>query len=185
MLACMKLVMPIAAAIAIATTPTAVSAQLIEAGLPLGDERDPYAPAVDRFLQLVVQYTRWPDRPQRPIACVLTPADHADAVLESAKSANSTIIATVVSVDTLASTRCDIVYMGRISLREQREITDRMRGRAVVTVAENDPACRSRAMFCLLFEARSLSFRMNIDSISRSLIRVDPRVLRMGAGARL
>ena len=36
---------------------------------------------------------------------------------------------------------------------------------------------------CLLFQADSLSFRMNLDALSRSGVRIDPRVLRMGGRA--
>ena len=89
-----------------------------------------------------------------------------------------------VGVDGASSAGCEIVYIGRLSLEQQRAITDRLRGTAVLTIAENDPACRSRAMFCLLFEAEALNFRLNIDAVANSQIRIDPRVLRMGAGGR-
>ena len=52
-------------------------------------------------------------------------------------------------------------------------------GRPVVTIVEADLACRSGAMFCLLYAPQSLSFRLSIDAVSRSTVRIDPRVLRL------
>ena len=52
-------------------------------------------------------------------------------------------------------------------------------GMPVLTIAESDPGSSSEAMFALTFKPAGLSFRMNIDAISRSGLKVDPRVLRV------
>ena len=153
-------------------------------GLPLGNEADPYAPAVARLVRAVVQYSRWPGSPRTLRACVVGPADHADDLLSGRELRAMGVVASAVAPEAVRPTGCEIVYLGRLSLEQQREMTDRVRGAATLTIAENDPACRSRAMFCLLFEADSLNFRLNIDAVSDSQIRIDPRVLRLGAGDR-
>lgn len=153
-----------------------------DVGLPLGNEADPYGPAVARLVRSVVQYTRWPGEPYRLRACVVGPADHADYLLAGSEVRTVGVTASTVSADAVRPANCEIVYVGRLSLEQQRAVTARMRGAAVLTIAENDPACRSRAMFCLLFEAEALSFRLNIDSVANSQVRIDPRVLRLGAG---
>lgn len=160
----------------------ASTAQPTPAGLPLGDEADPYSAVVARLVRAIVQYSRWPGDQRKLRACVVGPADHADDLLAGKQV--STIGVSVVKrgVDAVGASDCDIVYLGRLALDDQRLVTARMRGEAVLTIAENDPACRSRAMFCLLFEAEALSFRLNIDSVANSQVRVDPRVLRLGAG---
>lgn len=152
------------------------------AGLPLGDEADPYAAAVARLARAVVQYSRWPGEPRALRACVVGPTDHADDLLAGKEIASVGVTASRRSVEAVQAAECDIFYIGRLGIEEQRLVTDRMRGEAVLTIAENDPACRSRAMFCLLFEADALSFRLNIDAVANSQMRVDPRVLRLGAG---
>lgn len=65
-----------------------------------------------------------------------------------------------------------------------RALTAQARGRGVLTIAEADPDCRSQAMFCLLFTPQAATFRMNIDAIARSGLKVDPRVLRISQGGR-
>ena len=153
-------------------------------GLPLGNEADPYAPAVARLVKAVVQYTRWPRNLPPKRVCVVGPTDHANDMLAGREIGKVGFSAVQVGADSVSAAGCEIVYIGRLSLEQQRAITDRMRGAAVLTIAENDPACRSRAMFCLLFEADSLNFRLNIDAVSSSQVRIDPRVLRMSAGDR-
>lgn len=155
---------------------------LTKAGLPLGDEPDPYSPAVSRMISLIALYTRWPASKETLRACIVPPADHAGDIREVRLASGEMLRPASVSAQAATPGNCDIVYLGRLSLAEQREVTERLRGSAVLTIAENDPACRSRAMFCLLFQSDSLSFRLNIDSVSRSQVRVDPRVLRMGLG---
>ena len=63
-----------------------------------------------------------------------------------------------------------------------RQLTDAVRGRGVLTIAEVDPDGRAQAMFSLLFRPGALNFRLNIDAVSRSGLKVDPRVLRLAQG---
>ena len=74
---------------------------------------------------------------------------------------------------------CDVVYIGSVPLPAQRQLTAAVRGRGVLTIAENDPGSSSEAMFALTYKPGGLSFRLNIDAVSRSGLRVDPRVLRV------
>jgi hypothetical protein len=130
----------------------------------------------------IVQYSRWPDNPRRLRACVVGPADHAEDLIEGREVTAVGVDVVRRDVASVKPDECQIVYLGRLGIDDARIVTARMRGHAVLTIAENDPACRSRAMFCLLFEAQSLSFRLNIDAVSQSQVRVDPRVLRLAEG---
>lgn len=163
--------------------PKVSAAPRTEVGLPLANDADPYERPAARVVTLLAGFTHWPNRPESLRLCVVQPADHAGGLTALGFARETGILATLVTAQTVAEVNCQIVYVGRMSIVEQRAITDAFRGRPTLTVAENDPACRSRAMICLLFEANSLSFRLNIDAISRSGVRIDPRVLRMGRGA--
>ena len=50
------------------------------------------------------------------------------------------------------------------------------------TITDDDAACIYGAMFCLSNRAASLSFSVNLDAIGRGPLKIDPRVLRIGAG---
>jgi hypothetical protein len=64
--------------------------------------------------------------------------------------------------------RCDALYIGQLDPEPTRRLFAEMRGKPVTTIAEDDPDCRSGAMFCLLSTARGLSFQLNLDAVSRS-----------------
>src|SRR5690606_14087114 len=111
--------------------------------------------------------------------CLAGPTRHTDRIVEQ-PLARSRVLRPV-AIDTVAesTSRCDAVYLGQMSLDDQRRFTMAAHNRPILTIAESDPACRGGAMVCLLFEAGGVSFRINIDAVSRSQVRVDPRVLRM------
>jgi hypothetical protein len=76
---------------------------------------------------------------------------------------------------------CHVAYFGKLDPAALRQAVLSVRGKGVLTIAENDPMCRSQAMFCLKPNGQSLGFAVNIDAVSRSGLKVDPRVLRMAA----
>lgn len=119
--------------------------------------------AVGRIVQSITEYTTWPRRENPVTLCVIGPASHANG-LDGLRLADGRLIdRQTVTVATL---------------------TARVRGQGVLTIAEFDPDCRSQAMFCLLYPPQAVTFRMNIDAIARSGLKVDPRVLRISQGGR-
>ena len=77
---------------------------------------------------------------------------------------------------------CDVVYIGALPAADQRELTSRLAGSEIMTIAEADPLCRSQAMFCLIEAGNVVNFRLNVEAVARSGLRVDPRVLRLAVG---
>lgn len=149
-----------------------------------GAEASPHAGAVVRTVRSLVEYTRWPQPPNPVELCVAGPASHAGQLDAVRLNDGRTLNRRVVTASPAALAGCDVVYIGRVPLAGQRQLTAAVRGRGVMTVAEADPDCRSEAMFCLIYPARGLSFRLNVDAVSRSGLRVDPRVLRVSQGGR-
>lgn len=137
-----------------------------------------------RTVRSLVEYTRWPQPPNPVELCVAGPASHAGQLDAVRLNDGRTLNRRVVTASPAALAGCDVVYIGRVPLAGQRQLTAAVRGRGVMTVAEADPDCRSEAMFCLIYPARGLSFRLNVDAVSRSGLRVDPRVLRVSQGGR-
>ncbi|QEA16367.1 YfiR family protein [Novosphingobium ginsenosidimutans] len=141
-----------------------------------------YDPAVARVVQSLVEYTRWPS-PRNPLRlCVAGPALYAGR-LDGLRLADGRLIERrTLPPGAVTAGACDAVYIGQLAPPAQRQLTTVLRGRGVMTVAEADPACRSQAMFCLSFSAQAVSFRLNVDAVARSGLRVDPRVLRLSTG---
>nr|WP_301332516.1 YfiR family protein [Parerythrobacter lacustris] len=153
---------------------------MTEVGLPLGNEAEPYSPVVAKLVSSIIVYSTWPQKPSKIDVCLVGPAEFADRLVSKRISGEKTLSVKKVSISTVAASGCNVAYLGRLSMQEQRAVTAGLKGQPVLVIAENDPACRSNASICLLFQADSLSFRMNLDALSRSGVRIDPRVLRMG-----
>lgn len=152
--------------------------------MPLGPSAggDPYAGAAARTVRGIMEYTRWP-QPRSPLTlCVAGPARHADQIGNQRLADGRQVVRRNVAAQPAALAGCDAVYIGSIALPAQRQLTAAVRGRGVLTIAENDPGTSSEAMFAFIYKPNSLSFRMNIDAVSRSGLRVDPRVLRVANG---
>lgn len=164
----------------------AAVAQPTPASLPVRPGTGGDAEATARLVGSIVAYTRWPKPLQTVQLCVVGPADHADRLGEGVLVPGLPPVRRrdlSPDVATIADT-CDVVYLGRLPLPLLRRITAATRGNAVVTIAEADLAGQSEAMFCLDFAPGALSFRMNIDAISRSGVRIDPRILRLSREVR-
>lgn len=147
-----------------------------------GARDDSVAVETARIVTGIIEFTRWPG-PAAPLTlCVAGPAQHA-ARLDGLRLADGrTIQRRQVAPLPIAVGGCNALYIGQVEPAATRALTAAARGRAVLTIAEADPTCRSQAMFCMVHEPRSISFRMNIDAIARSGLRVDPRVLRLAEG---
>lgn len=149
------------------------------AGVPEGGA---YAPAVARVVQSLVEYTRWPT-PRNPLRlCVAGAALYAGRLDGLRLADGRTIERRSLPPAAVAQAGCEAVYIGQLPLPAQRQLTAALRGRGVMTIAEADPACRSQAMFCLSFTPQAVSFRLNVDAVARSGLKVDPRVLRLSTG---
>lgn len=152
------------------------------ADMPLGAGvagGDPFAGAVARTVKAIVDYTRWPQQKSLLVLCVAGTARHASQLGGWRTASGQEVQRSNVAATTTALGGCDVLYIGSISLPVQRQLTAAVRGKGILTIAESDPGNVSEAMFAFDYLPQSLSFRLNIDAVSRSGLRVDPRVLRI------
>ena len=155
------------------------------AGMPLGTAapgESAYAGATARAVKAVIDYTRWPQRYDPLVLCVAGPVLHAARLggirLADGRQVERRNVAPVVQ----ALGGCHVLYIGQVPISSQRQLTAAVRGKGVLTIAEADPAGTSEAVISLTYQPGALSFRLNIDAISRSGLRIDPRVLRISQG---
>ncbi|MDP3906112.1 YfiR family protein [Novosphingobium sp.] len=171
------------ALLALAAVPLVGAADLVLVPVA-GGANDPYAAPVGRIVQSITEYTSWPTRQNPVTLCVVGPAAHAERLDDLRLADGRLIERRTVALTGFAPAACDALYIGRVAMPDMRILTAQARGRGVLTIAEADPDCRSQAMFCLLFPPQAVTFRMNIDAIARSGLKVDPRVLRISQGGR-
>ena len=94
--------------------------------------------------------------------------------------AGSVLVRRLSAAAVVSRNDCDILFLGRMPVADRRQLIAWVRGRAVLTITDDDTQCVFGAMFCLSGRAASLSFSVNLDAIARGPLRIDPRVLSIG-----
>lgn len=158
---------------------------LAMASMPLGEQSrggSAYEGAAARTVRGIMEYARWPQRRDPTVLCVVGPALHAGQLGAFRMADGRQVQRRNVAASTAAVVGCDVLYLGQLAIPVQRQLTAAVRGRGVLTIAEVDPANASEAMFAFTYQPTSLSFRLNIDAVSRSGMKIDPRVLRVAKG---
>lgn len=157
----------------------------IMADIPLGPAipgESRYAGAVVRTVRGMIEYTRWPQRHDPLVLCVAGPTRHAGQLESIRLSDGRRVDRRNINATPGALGGCHVLYLGDMAITLQRQLTEAVRGRGVLTIAEADPSNAAEAMFAFTYKPNGLSFRLNVDAVSRSGLRVDPRVLRLSQG---
>lgn len=156
-----------------------VSVMVTPASVEYGPGGTGRSRATAQVVSSIISYTRWPTKPDLLRVCVVGPASYADNIAGLGPISGMAVEVVQVPAARASASDCTVIYAGALALPQQRELMDGARGRQILTIAEADPGCRSQAMVCLVYEERGLTFELNIDAVSRSGLRVDPRILRL------
>jgi hypothetical protein len=136
-----------------------------------------------RLIGGIMSYARWPNSaPTQPhVMCVIgTPRFSAPmpALITSGGRSTRTHVAS--AQDVVNGENCDALFLGRMLVADRQRLIAWVRAKPILTITDDDPSCAYGAMFCLQNHGQSVNFTVNIDAVSRSQMRVDPRVLRIG-----
>ena len=144
-------------------------------------ETDGRSQAVAQKVLGILGYTRWPQEPAVVRLCVLGPTEYADELLKGGKlpSGRPVQVRRMRFDDPLLPAECDAVYAGTVSGGEWRELLFRVAGQPLLSISERKSLCSVGAMFCLDVLGSSVAFEVNLDSLARSGVRVNPRVLQL------
>lgn len=133
---------------------------------------------VARTVGGMISYTRWPEA--RPVIrlCVSGATAYAGGFGRVGQTAGRPVSALLVAPGS-ATQGCDVLYLGDMNAIDRQRMMLSIRNRPVLSIAESDPDCRGGTIFCLSVRPDRVGFRLSIDAISRSAVRIDPRVLRI------
>ncbi|MFT3815904.1 MAG: YfiR family protein [Acidovorax sp.] len=144
-------------------------------------QTDERSQAVAHTVFGILGYTRWPTELQTVRLCVVGPTEYADELLKGAllQGARQTAVRRMRLDDSHLNTECDSVYAGSLSDDEWRQLVARIGNRPLLSISERQDLCRIGGMFCLDVRPSGVSFEINLDSVARSGVRVNPRVLQL------
>lgn len=137
---------------------------------------------VARTVGGMISYTRWPEPRAVVNICVTGTTAYGDGLGGAAAVAGRPVtVRRVLPGNEVAG--CDVLYIGRMRDSDRQRTMQSIRDRPVLSIAESDPACRGGSIFCLRPLPDRVGFRFSIDAVSRSAVRIDPRVLRIALPA--
>lgn len=130
----------------------------------------------------IISYTHWPADPRPITICVIANPAHAEGLLSNITAAGKPITAREMAVDDpTVTSACNVLYLGALGEKERLALRASLAGHPILTIGETGPACGAGSMFCLRFESNRVGLQMNLDSIARSGVHVDPHVLLLSA----
>jgi hypothetical protein len=171
------------AAIAVA----AAAALIVPAGVAAQDKPPTNNELSGVVVWGIVSYTRWPLENGPMKFCLLGESAHAAVIRRAAETLQ--FRRAVVLRETLPTVEavegCDVAYFGFLPEQQTTLLLRALVGLPVLTIGEGAAFCSAGGMFCLLPDAGAAAanddvlFATNLDVISRSSLRVTPRVLRL------
>lgn len=131
--------------------------------------------STNKMVESILSFSYWPNLEGQPLLCVSQQANY----FNMAKAAGNHIYK-VVAISNPAqflSAGCNAIYFGRESVKEQDDIIHSLSGRNILTITENNADCVAGASFCLNRRQHIFKFSVNLDSLTRSGVRVNADVL--------
>lgn len=128
----------------------------------------------------ILGYTRWPGDPVAIQLCIVGETPHAAALLEGGELPGGRKVAgrRIRSEERQLLVSCHALYAGQLRNGEWAQwMAAWPSGQPLLTLSEEALHCQSGGTFCLDTTGKVISFELNLDSMARSGVRVNPRVL--------
>ncbi|MBJ7221292.1 MULTISPECIES: YfiR family protein [unclassified Brenneria] len=127
----------------------------------------------------IISYSHWPTQNKLPTLCIFSSAYFLSTLTAPPLSQKKPTFHSVIlnKIHDFSPSRCDAVYFGQESVSEQIKIINTAPAHPLLTITEQNQECIYGSAFCLIFFNKKVSFSVNLDSLSRTGIRVNPEVL--------
>jgi hypothetical protein len=129
----------------------------------------------------ILSYARWPTPIKTYRFCTVGEVVYLHNGLKSLSQATSD----PVSVRSLTGDEpswvadCDVLYIGGVKPALRGVLLSEAIGKPILTISEGDSVCAEPSMFCLAVQGGEVGLLANLDAISRSGIRINPKVLQL------
>lgn len=129
----------------------------------------------------IISYSKW--ETTQPIQlCIAGNSRFADAIEAAGQAAYwPRVIVSKQHFDAkLLGSQCDVIFFGNISPSQQQSVIAARQNRALLTITDSNTECEIGSSFCLEPDNTPVTFKVNLDSLTRSGIYVNPNVLLLG-----
>lgn len=134
-----------------------------------------------RIVTGIISYSRWPAAPETYRFCIAGDAAYLrDPQANLSKAGEHALSIHLVDAgETLAGAGCHIVYLGALANADRKRLLAQAIEQPILTISENDELCAEASMFCLAVRNNEVSLLANLDTIMRSKVRINPKVLQL------
>lgn len=153
----------------------------LAAGIPVQAANATMSQGVAQVVMGIISYARWPSAPAVVHLCVMGDTAYAGDLLAGQPEPGKQVDVRRIGADASAALpdHCEALYLGALPPAERALVSQRIAGQPVVSISENDPDCAIGSMFCLDVQPLHVGFRINLDAIARSGVRIHPSVLQL------
>ncbi|MCL2658270.1 MAG: YfiR family protein [Betaproteobacteria bacterium] len=136
---------------------------------------------VGRVIAGILSYARWPKPVETYRFCTVGEVVY----LHNGWKSLSQAMSDPVSVRSLTGDEsswvadCDVLYIGGVTPAQRSRLLAEAVGKPALTISEGDSVCAEPSMFCLAVQGNEVGLLANLDAISRSGVRINPRVLQL------
>lgn len=139
--------------------------------------------AVKELVLDLLSYTRWPHEPPALRLCVVAPTEYAGALFTINRQANGRAVQVdrYEAGDPAISDHCDVLYLGVVNEQTRVSLFTRLQGHPILSISESNHDCSTSSVFCLQTtpESSRVRFKVNLDALALSGVRVHPAVLKL------
>lgn len=139
------------------------------------------AKAVTQVVLGILSYARWPAEPNPLRLCLVGPTEYADDLIKGnvQNSGHALQVRRLLAGDAAVSSGCDAVYIGKLDSAQREQLFKAINGHPVLSISEADDPCTVGSLFCLRVGDQQVAFDVNLDSVTRSGVRIHPSVLQL------
>ena len=139
------------------------------------------------FVYTVAKFVDWPDgsfeHPGAPLVFEVLGDDPLEQALERAvrgKSVNGHPVEVIRAGGGDGLSPCHVLYVGRSEAGRLREVLERVRGGAVLTVGEPARFAEDGGVMGLRLEENMIRFEVNVDAAERAHLSISSKILKLG-----
>lgn len=124
----------------------------------------------------ILSYVKWSS--PTPTLCVVDDANTTQQLNQAMRSQPSPLKLDLINNNELETKHCDAVFFSQSTPLSEQKLINKSKNTAVLSFSRNNSECEIGSVFCL-YSAKNGNtlFKVNLDSLAKSKIHVDPRVL--------
>ena len=123
----------------------------------------------------ILSYAKW--NTPTPALCVIDNPNYAVQFNQALRLHGYHYKISSIRLNELEKSSCNAIFLSTFSPKEEQKIIYSQRPDPPLSFSSSNQDCEMGSAFCLYTQNSKTSFKVNLDSLSQSKVRVDPRVL--------